>query len=79
MIFKKIFVILILGKVERSNILSMKYNTSIVRNDIEYSITDIVSPIKHRIDELEDKVTKLEEKGDTAQRKTKHRRIVIKL
>ena len=31
------------------------------------------------IDELEDRVTKLEEKGDTMQRKTKHRRIVIKL
>lgn len=72
MIFKKIFVILILGKVERSNILSMKYTTTTTRNDIEYSITDIVSPIRHRIDELE-------EKGDTVQRKTKHRRIVIKL
>ena len=57
----------------------MKYNTSIVKNDIEYGITDIVSPIKHRIDELENRVTKLEEKGDTMQRKTKHRRIVIKL
>ena len=79
MIFKKIFVILILGKVERSNILSMKYNTSIIRNDIEYGITDIVPPIRHRIDELENRVTKLEEKGDTVQRKTKHRRIVIKL
>ena len=77
MIFKKIFVILILGKVERSNILSMKYDTSIIRND--YSITDVISPIKHRIDELEDRITKLEEKGDTVQRKTKHRRIIIKL
>ena len=57
----------------------MKYNTSIIRNDIEYGITDIVSPIRHRIDELEDRVTKLEEKGDIAQRKIKHRRIVIKL
>ena len=57
----------------------MKYNTSIIRNDIEYSITDIVSTIRHRIDELENRVTKLEEKGDTVQRKTKHRRIVIKL
>lgn len=57
----------------------MKYNTSIIRNDIEYSITDVISPIRHRIDELEDRVTKLEEKGDTVQRKTKHRRIVIKL
>lgn len=50
----------------------MKYTTTTTRNDIEYSITDIVSPIRHRIDELE-------EKGDTVQRKTKHRRIVIKL
>ena len=70
-------------KVERDNILFMKYNTTIIRNNIEndigYSITDIVSPIRNRIDELEDRVTKLEEKGDTAQRKTKHRRIVIKL
>ena len=79
MIFKKIFVILILGKVERSNILSMKYNTSIIRNDIEYGITDIVPPIRNRIDELENRVTKLKEKGDTVQHKTKHRRIVIKL
>ena len=55
----------------------MKYHTTTIRNDIEYG--DIVSPIKHRIDELEDRVTKLEEKGDTMQRKTKHRRIVIKL
>ena len=79
MIFKKNFVILILGKVERSNILSMKYNTTTIKNDIAYGITDIVSPIRNRIDELEDRVTKLEEKGDTVQRKTKHRRIVIKL
>lgn len=50
----------------------MKYTTTTTRNDIEYSITDIVSPIRYRIDELE-------EKGDTVQRKTKHRRIVIKL
>lgn len=57
----------------------MKYNTSIIRNDIAYGITDIVSPIRNRIDELENRVTKLEEKGDTMQRKTKHRRIVIKL
>lgn len=57
----------------------MKYNTSIIRNDIEYGITDIISPIKHRINELEDRVIKLEEKGDTVQRKPKHRRIVIKL
>ena len=57
----------------------MKYNTSIIRNDIEYGITDIFPPIRNRIDELEDRVIKLEEKGDTAQRKTKHRRIVIKL
>ena len=79
MIFKKNFVILILGKVERSNILFMKYNTTTIKNDIAYGITDIVPPIRHRIDELEDRVTKLEEKGDTMQRKTKHRRIVIKL
>ena len=57
----------------------MKYNTSIIRNDIAYGITDTISLIRHRIDELEDRVTKLEEKGDTVQRKTKHRRIVIKL
>ena len=61
----------------------MKYNTTTIknhiRNDIEYGITDIVSPITHKIDELAEKVTKLEEKGDTVQRKTKHRRIVIKL
>ena len=57
----------------------MKYNTSIIRNDIEYGITDIVPSIRHRIDELENRVTKLEEKGDTVQRKTKHCRIVIKL
>ena len=57
----------------------MKYNTTTIKNDIAYSITDIVSPIRHRIDELENRVTKLEEKGDTVQRKTKHRRIVIKL
>ena len=79
LIFKKFFVILILEKVERSNILSMKYHTTTIRNDIEYGVTDIISPIKHRIDELEDRVAKLEEKGDTVQRKTKHRRIVIKL
>lgn len=57
----------------------MKYDTSIIRNDIGYSVTDIILPIRHRIDELENRVTKLEEKGDTVQRKTKHRRIVIKL
>ena len=57
----------------------MKYNTSIIRNDIAYSITDVISPIKHRIGELEDRITKLEEKGDTVQRKIKHRRIIIKL
>ena len=80
MIFKKFFVILILEKIERGNILSMKYNTTIRRrNDSEYGVTDIVSPIRNRIDELENKVTRLEEKGDTVQRKTKHRRIVIKL
>ena len=57
----------------------MKYNTSIIRNDIEYGIRDIVSSIRDKVDELENRVTKLEEKGDTVQRKTKHRRIVIKL
>lgn len=57
----------------------MKYNTTTIKNDIAYGITDIVSPIRNRIDELEGRVTKLEEKGDTVQRKTKHRRIVIKL
>ena len=57
----------------------MKYNTSIIRNDIAYSITDTISLIRDRISELENRITKLEEKGDTVQRKTKHRRIVIKL
>ena len=79
MIFKKNFVILILGKVERSNILSMKYNTTTIKNDIAYGITETISQIRHRIDKLENRVTELEEKGDTVQRKTKHRRIVIKL
>ena len=61
--------------------MSRKYSTTTIRNDTEYGIAlnDNISPIKDRIDELEDRVTKLEEKGDTAQRKTKHRRIVIKL
>ena len=57
----------------------MKYHTTTMRNDIEYGVTDIISPIRNRVGELEDRVTKLEEKGDTMQRKTKHRRIVIKL
>ena len=57
----------------------MKYNTTTIKNDIAYGIADTISPIRYRIDELEDRVTKLEEKGDTVQRKTKHRRIVIKL
>ena len=57
----------------------MKYNTTTIKNDIAYGVTDIISPVRHRIDELEDRGTKLEEKGDTVQRKTKHRRIVIKL
>ena len=57
----------------------MKDNTPIIRNDIAYSITDVISPIRRRIDKLEDRVTKLKEKGDTMQRKIKHRRIVIKL
>ena len=64
---------------ERGNILSMKYNTTTIKNDIAYGITDTISPIRNRIDELEDRITKLEEKGDIMQRKTKHRRIVIKL
>ena len=59
--------------------MSRRYSTTTIKNDIAYSITDIVSPIRNRIDELENRVTKLEEKGDTVQRKTKHRRIVIKL
>ena len=61
----------------------MKYNTTIINNNAEYGITstlnDNISPIRDRIGELEDRVTKLEEKGDTVQRKTKHRRIVVKL
>lgn len=57
----------------------MKYNTTTIKNDIAYGITDTISPIRNRIDELEDRITKLEEKGDIMQRKTKHRRIVIKL
>ena len=84
MIFKKNFVILILVKVERGQyIISMKYNTTIRKNNAEYGIAlvsnDNISPIRDRISELEDRVTKLEKKGDTMQRKTKHRRIVIKL
>ena len=57
----------------------MKYNTTTTKNDIAYSITDIVSPIRHKINKLENRITKLEEKGDIVQRKIKHRRIVIKL
>lgn len=61
----------------------MKYNTTIIKNNTGYSITsalnDNISPIRDRIGELEDRITRLEEKGDTMQRKTKHRRIVIKL
>ena len=61
--------------------MSRKYSTTTIRNDTEYDIAlnDNILPIRNRIDELEDRVTKLEEKGDTVQRKTKHRRIVIKL
>ena len=61
--------------------MSRKYSTTTIRNDIEYDIAlnDNISPIRNRIDELKNRVTKLEEKGDTMQRKTKHRRIVIKL
>ena len=84
MIFKKNFVILILVKVERGQyIISMKYNTTIRKNNAEYGIASVsndnISPIRDRISELEDRVTKLEKKGDTMQRKTKHRCIVIKL
>ena len=63
----------------------MKYNTTIRKNNAEYGIASVsndnISPIRDRdrISELENRVTKLEEKGDTVQRKTKHRRIVIKL
>ena len=61
--------------------MSRKYSTTTRRNDTEQNIAlnDNISPIRDRIGELEDRVTKLEEKGDTVQRKTKHRRIVIKL
>ena len=60
--------------------MSRKYSMTTIRNDTAYGVTDIISsPIRNRIDELEDRITKLEEKGDTMQRKTKHRRIVIKL
>ena len=61
--------------------MSRKYSMTIIRNGTEYDIAlnDNISSIRHRIDELENRVTKLEEKGDTMQRKTKHRRIVIKL
>ena len=84
MIFKKNFVILILVKVERGQyIISMKYNTTIRKNNAEYGIASVsndnISPIRDRISELEDRVTKLEKKGDTMRHKTKHRRIVIKL
>ena len=61
--------------------MSRKYSMTIIRNGTEYDIAlnDNISSIRHRIDELENRVTKLEEKGDTMQRKTKHRRMVIKL
>ena len=61
--------------------MSRKYSTTTIRNDTEYGIAlnDNILPIKDRISEIEDRITKLEEKGDTVQRKTKHRRIVIKL
>ena len=63
--------------------MSRKYNTTTIRNDTEYAIASVsndnISPIRDRISELENRVTKLKEKGDTVQRKTKHRRIVIKL
>ena len=58
-----------------------KYSTTTIRNDTEYDIAlnDNISPIRHKINKLENRVTKLKEKGDTVQHKTKHRRIVIKL
>lgn len=61
--------------------MSRKYSTATIRNDTEYGITlnDNISPIRDRVGELEDRVTALEEKGDRMQRKTKYRRIVIKL
>ena len=61
--------------------MSRKYSTTTIKNNTEYDIAlnDNISPIRDRIGELEDRVKKLEEKGDTVQRKTKHRRIVIKL
>ena len=63
--------------------MSRKYSMTIIRNGTEYGIASVsndnISPIRDRISELENRVTKLEEKGDTVQRKTKHRRIVIKL
>ena len=61
--------------------MSRKYSTTTIRNDTEYDIAlnDNISLIRDRIGELENRVTKLEEKGDTVQRKAKHRRIVIKL
>ena len=61
--------------------MSRKYSTTTIRNDTEYGIAlnDNILPIRDRISEIEDRVAKLEEKGDTAQRKIKHRRIVIKL
>ena len=61
--------------------MSRKYSTTTIRNDTEYDIVlnDNISSIRDRIGELENRVTKLEKKGDTMQRKTKHRRIVIKL
>lgn len=62
----------------------MKYNTTIIRNDNEYGIIaselkDNILLIRDKISELENRITKLEERGDTVQRKIKHRRIVIKL
>ena len=61
--------------------MSRKYSITTIRNDTEYDIAlnDNISLIRDRIGELENRVTKLEEKGDTVQRKAKHRRIVIKL
>lgn len=42
--------------------MSRKYSTTIIRNDTKYGIAlnDNISPIRDRIGELEDKITKLE-------------------
>lgn len=42
--------------------MSRKYSTTTIRNDTKYGIAlnDNISPIRDRIGELEDRVTKLE-------------------